>query len=87
MPNTGARQEREILSQIKKKLRSTKSDNKLNAFKIFKRDYMSHVKANGVDFVENTFENEKVITQSKMERNTTLKREINNRLSDINSRI
>jgi hypothetical protein len=76
MPNTGTRQEREILSRIQKQLRSSKSKDKLNAFDIFKRDYMQHVKANGVDFVENAFENDKAITKSKIERNNILKKEI-----------
>ena len=46
---------------------------------------MSHVKANGAEFIENIFENEKVITKSKIERNTILKKEINSRLVSINT--
>lgn len=40
LPNVGTRKEREILGSILKSLRSTQKKGKLNAFDVFKRDYM-----------------------------------------------
>lgn len=73
LPNTGSKNEREVMSSIQKKLKDQGSGSRLNAFAIFKRDYMHHIKQNGADFAEKNAENGNLIAKSKIERNELMK--------------
>ena len=80
LPNTGSKNEREIMSGIQKRLKDHGSGSRLNAFAIFKRDYMHHIKQNGADFAEKNAENDVLISKSKIERNELMKTQIYIRL-------
>jgi len=73
LPNTGSKNEREIMSEIQKKLKDQGSGSRMNAFAIFKRDYMHHIKQNGADFAEKGSDNGNLIAKSKIERNELMK--------------
>ena len=75
------------MSEIQKKLKDHGSGSRLNAFAVFKRDYMHHIKQSGADFAEKNAENESLISKSKIERNELMKTQIYIRLEQLSTKI
>ena len=79
MPSNGSRRERELLSQISRKLKKSK-DSKGNVFGLFKSNYMPQIKSKGHEFVSNSLTNNSQDNvqgrRNRLERINILKKDI-----------